>query len=57
LCFTIAAGEKVDEERRLAMLGVMKQIKEGMAQICTEHRELHSTVSKVGKSIDRVSYR
>lgn len=33
----------------------MNKIRETVHRIASEHRDLHSTVSKVGKAIDRVS--
>lgn len=34
----------------------MNKIRETVHRIASEHRDLHSTVSKVGKAIDRVSF-
>ncbi len=31
-----------------------KKVKEGTQRFATEHKELHSCVSKVGKAVDRV---
>lgn len=33
----------------------MNKIREAVQRLATDHRDLHSTVSKVGKAIDRVS--
>lgn len=41
-----------DNVQRLAS-SIMKRTREAVAGIASEHRELHSTVSKVGKAIDR----
>ena len=32
----------------------LRRIRDGVGRISTEHKELHSSVSKVGKTIDRV---
>lgn len=43
-------------ESQVAILGeAMEQVKETVNRATTSHRDLHSTVSKVGKAIDRVS--
>ena len=47
-----------DHELTAAQIAIMNQtltkVKETIQRLTAEHRELHSTVSKVGKAIDRV---
>lgn len=47
-----------EHEMSSAQIVIMNQtinkVKETIQRITAEHRELHSTVSKVGKAIDRV---
>lgn len=47
-----------DYELTAAQIVIMKQamnrVRETVQRLATDHRDLHSTVSKVGKAIDRV---
>ena len=38
----------------ILMSQALGRVKDAVARIGTEHRDLHSSVSKVGKAIDRV---
>lgn len=39
----------------LIMKQTMNKVRESVHRLAADHRDLHSTVSKVGKAIDRVS--
>ena len=56
LCLTTAPS---DHELTAAQIVILRQtmnkIREAVQRLATDHRDLHSTVSKVGKAIDRVS--
>lgn len=47
-----------DQELTAAQIIIMKQaaskVKDTVQRLASDHRDLHSTVSKVGKAIDRV---
>ena len=44
-------------ESQVAILSeAMEQVKETVNRAASSHRDLHSSVSKVGKAIDRVSF-
>ena len=49
-----------DYELTAAQVVIMKQamnrVRETVQRLATDHRDLHSTVSKVGKAIDRVYF-
>jgi len=36
--------------------GAVSKVRDCVSRIATDHREQHSTVSKVGKAIDRVNF-
>lgn len=48
-----------DHELTASQIVILKQamnkVRETVQRLATDHRDLHSTVSKVGKAIDRVS--
>lgn len=48
-----------DHELTTAQLHILKdalqKVKDTVQRLAADHRDLHSTVSKVGKTIDRVS--
>lgn len=49
----------IDYQLTAAQILILKQtlnkVRETVQRLATDHRDLHSTVSKVGKAIDRVS--
>ncbi|OWF43962.1 protein RMD5 homolog A-like [Mizuhopecten yessoensis] len=46
-------GETLTATQTLILTQTVRRIKEAVSRLGQEHKELHSTVSKVGKSIDR----
>lgn len=48
-------GHELTPGQILIMKQTLNKVKETAQRLATEHRDLHSTVSKVGKAIDRVS--
>jgi len=52
LCISDAA--EITATQSLILTQTVRRLKEAVSRLGQEHKDLHSTVSKVGKSIDRV---
>ena len=48
------AGTDASEHQLFIAQHAVSKVKETISRLASEHRELHSSVSKVGKTIDRV---
>lgn len=53
LQFLAPDGYELSKYQKEVFRQALKKIKETIFQVATEHREHHSTISKVGKAIDR----
>lgn len=57
LCIICNAGPEDHEltaTQSLILVQTLRRLKEAVSRFGQEHKDLHSTVSKVGKSVDRV---
>ena len=50
------AGTDASEHQLFVAQHAVSKVKETISRLASEHRELHSSVSKVGKTIDRVRF-
>ena len=48
------AGTDISEHQLFISQHAVSKVKETISRLASEHRDLHSSVSKVGKTIDRV---
>jgi len=55
LFFAVPPDQELTAAQIVILRQTMNKIRETVHRIASEHRDLHSTVSKVGKAIDRVS--
>ena len=55
LILTVPPDQELTAAQIVILRQTMNKIRETVHRIASEHRDLHSTVSKVGKAIDRVS--
>lgn len=54
VCFIGPPDHELTPAQVLIMKQAMSKSRETVQRLATDHRDLHSTVSKVGKAIDRV---
>ncbi len=52
--FLAQSGSEVSERQMFITHLAVAKVKETISRLASEHRDLHSSVSKVGKTIDRV---
>jgi hypothetical protein len=55
LFFAVPLDQELTAAQIVILRQTMNKIRETVHRIASEHRDLHSTVSKVGKAIDRAS--
>ena len=53
-CLPVGSGD-ITEAQAVILSQAIGRVKEAVTRLSTEHRDLHSSVSKVGKAIDKVS--
>jgi len=56
ICFSAGEDYELTANQASILCDAVNQVRESVTRIATDHRDLHSTVSKVGKAVDRVIY-
>ena len=52
--FTVSEEYELTQNQATILSDAVTQVRETVGRVATDHRDLHSSVSKVGKAIDRV---
>lgn len=55
LIITVSDEYELTPNQASILCDAVSQVRETVSRAATDHRDLHSSVSKVGKAIDRVS--
>ena len=50
-----ADNEELSPEQGVLLLQCLKNVKDGVCKLSSEHKDIHGSISKVGRAVDRVS--
>ena len=51
--FAVSESNPLSPSQTISLIQALQTAKESTKKVATDHRDLHSSVSKVGKAIDR----